>query len=156
MRVPCRNRCAIVLPNYKMTDSLSHVLRDSDRVTRFLHHRSQLRDNGRRAHFAAFMPTQGGTSVADITGLDEDAVWKIGPCTLAPASGRTQIMGRADLMVRAAIGLGLRAVRDDAGFCRHAELRGWPEGDESKSRQQEIAKELANAARCHLPPTASI
>lgn len=134
-----------------MTEPVSpHDLGPADVVTRFLHHHSDVKANG-RPHFASLMPDKAGErSVAHINGLDEAAIWLLGSNTLSPPE-RTRLTGWADIPVEAVIRVRLRAIRDDLGFARHSKIVGWPTGPEDKSAQQELARVLAQAATAVKP-----
>lgn len=124
------------------------VLGADQRVTRFLHHHKQIRV---RQHYRDFLPRHGETSVAHITGLEEPGIWRLGQNTLNPDAGRSQLLGRADIEVAAVHAIGLRAVRDDVGFVRHAAIVGWPEIVDAEYRQKLLAGRLAAVATLVTP-----
>lgn len=126
-----------------MPDRPQLELNAGQRITRFLHHKKQLRSP---LHHSVFMPRGGEVSIAHIAALAEPAVWTLGAQTLNPAAGRQQLRGRADLDVADVHAAGLRAIRDDIGYQRHGAIVGWPSTDDADAQQKELAKDLASAA----------
>jgi len=135
------------------------ILGPEERIARFLHHRSHFsRPTGVVKH-TAFQPpsTETGISVAHVTALADPQIWEIARATLNEASGRGQVVGRADLAVATVQQQGLAAVRDDLGFPRHTTLGGWPvraDRNEQREIRKQIALRLGDAAELRLsdPP----
>ncbi|MGH9487692.1 MAG: hypothetical protein ACRD04_08910 [Terriglobales bacterium] len=127
----------------------SGALAAEDRVTRFIHHPRDLGPN-QSPKPAVFEPgPDGAVSVAQITDLDETAIWRLARHTLNIAAGRKRVVGRADLQVAAIASQGLACIRNDIGFQHHSEIVGWPNDsdlDSRKRKRREIARRLCEAA----------
>ena len=91
----------------------------------------------------AFLPTpKGETSVFQIDGLDEEAIWGIAEQYVAPELPQNRrVHGRADVPTASVESLGLRVAPDNTPP-RHANIVGWPaEKDEQLSLAQELVKQ---------------
>lgn len=127
-------------------------LANGAQITRFIHSRRDINPSVGLVKPDAFLPPPDGrTSIAETTGLAQNAIWAMARHTLRPQPGRDRVIARADLEVAAAIRAGLRCMRDDSGFLGHGELQNWPE---AKARQKEVALALSAASSLVLaePP----
>jgi hypothetical protein len=125
----------------------AYELGGSEVVARFICSRSHIRKSAARPKPAAFDPSPyNELSVAHITRLIDDEIWKIGSNALGTAPGRTTIHARTDIPVHVLIEQKLRAVRDDNPFERHTSVLGWPSAadpNETKQQRLEICFQLS-------------
>ena len=119
-------------------------LANGGQITRFTHSRRDINPSIGLVKPDAFLPPPDGrTSIAETTGLAQNAIWAMARHTLRPQPGRDRVIARADREVAAAIHAGLRCLRDDSGFLGHGELQNWPE---AKARQKKVALALCAAS----------
>ncbi|MEO8138478.1 MAG: hypothetical protein ABI742_02470 [Gemmatimonadota bacterium] len=111
-------------------------------MARFLLSRSHFAATKGRVKFAAFLPgPEGALSMYAVQGLADPAVWELGDRWVAAPATRT-VHARAELESRL-IREPLRIELDDDPP-RHRSVIGWLA---EASEQQQLALELANAAR---------
>lgn len=114
-------------------------------LARFLTSRSHFAATKGVVKLGAFLPAPDGTlSVFAIQGLTEPDIWELGVRVVGAPTGRT-IRARADFESNR-VHPPLRVVPDDIPP-RHRTLADWPV---EPSERQELALELANAARLML------
>ena len=78
-------------------------------------------------------------SLFRVTGMTENAIWKLGRRHVEPER-KKRVLGRAAISVEQVRKVGLSLMPDDLP-CRHANVEGWPEKDEVMSLMQELAAE---------------
>jgi hypothetical protein len=120
-------------------------------LTRFLRHSSHFKILKNEVRSSAFMPPADlRLSVFHITGIFEIEIWKLGEGIVA--SPDAELHARGDIEVKAVISIpkcGLQ-IELDNDPPRHAAICGWPQ---EKSKQKEIALQLAKLASLKLKPS---
>jgi hypothetical protein len=92
----------------------------------------------------AFLPSpDGATSMFGIDGLSQEDVWQLADENLET---KVPVQFRGDIATEEIEGVGL-AVNFDDTPPRHASIVDWPEGDESKEQQMELAIRLAGLSK---------
>lgn len=111
-------------------------LADDQQVSRFLFTTNHFSSTKHAAKTAAFNPLpHQELSVGHTSELDEPAIWAIGE-TVRKLANRPRLLARADLQVLHITARELKAIRDDEGFPRHTNIKGWPHfGDEDERKR---------------------
>lgn len=117
----------------------------SETLSRFILQSNSIKTSNSTVKYTAFLPyPHVELSVFRISGISDDEIWDIGDRAVAPKRGR-QILGRADISALNVTTKDLE-VRPNEPPARHANITGWPD---EKSKQKEIALELAAEAQLH-------
>lgn len=118
-------------------------------LARFILQRNWIRPSDNTVKHAAFMPNphNGETSVFRIAGVIDQDVWQIGDREVAASRGKP-LLGRADIRALNVMAKDLQIVPDEPPP-RHSNIVGWPD---EKSKQLQIAVELAEEAQFHSKP----
>lgn len=123
----------------------------SERISRFILTRQQIKSSTGEIKYNAFIPPANGRlSVYRTQNLDEDTIWAIGVQYVAAPQGKT-VRARGDLVAADIVATGLVIETDPRPHPRHADIVGWPA---EKDGQKQLAVELANAAMLVFPPLA--
>jgi hypothetical protein len=123
-------------------------------VSRFLYGDRHYSIQKRRPKPGAFDPSPYyELSTAHTTGLLDKEIWKIAIEALGDLPPRDEINARVDIPVTELTDNGLRAVRDDDPFIRHALVLGWPrhdDPDQQKKAWKEICLKLSQCPQIQL------
>ena len=113
-------------------------------IGRFLFHRRHYAPSKQTVKPGAFLPSNGQTSVFEISGLREPDIRGLG--TEVGSARGIAPRGRGELTYRDVENVGLLFERDDTPP-RHGNLVGWPSADGTrKDRNKDVARRLAQKA----------
>lgn len=117
----------------------------SETLSRFILQSNSIKTSNSTVKYTAFLPyPHVELSVFRTSSISDDEIWDIGDRAVASKRGK-QILGRADISALNVTTKNLEAIPNEPP-ARHANITGWPD---EKSKQKEIALELAAEAQLH-------
>jgi hypothetical protein len=116
------------------------TIRDDESIRRFLTSKSWIDRKTSKVKPVAFLPRkmERGTSVHRVLDKSEEALWELGHL-IASGTRDGILYGQADVRVAPVRAAGLDLVKDRFPGT-HAEIVGWPHGDDPKSAQLLVAE----------------
>lgn len=123
------------------------IVNPEELISRYIFEKTHFRSDNSVKH-NAFMPPKDKleVSVYRIKGLSTDEIWQIGNEYVAQQRGK-DLLGRADILAEHAYRHGLDIKPDTHPHPRHANISGFPAGNNEKVRM--LALELAACASFH-------
>jgi len=126
---------------------LPNKVNPSEPIGRYLFQSNRFSTEQSRVKYTAFLPPPSlRLSVFRLTGLSENAIWKIGGRIIRESKSFKKFYGVAEIVASTAQNLYL-CIKPDKTPPRHANIVGWPE---EKSERLLIAKEIAASAKLKL------
>lgn len=140
-------------------DSLPAQVGAAEGLTRFLVHTNQFTASTGRVRPSALMPydnrqkQRSETSMFRTDGLQADGVWALGYQFVENLAVGRRIRARGLGIASVVTAQGLRFDVSGQPYPRHADIIGWPNGDDRAARMM-LATEIANSMTLEIDPRA--